>query len=575
MNLKIKIISLFLFVPFFSFAQEFDSNFLNSLPGDVRRDLLNQVEEDNSLNEEQYRRPSTFIEKPEISSDRFGIRIFSMMQTTLMPINEPNFDTDYVLDFGDTLQLQLIGTKSSIVNLLVGRDGSISVPDIGKIVVSGLSLEDASNLIKERIESLYIGVSAFVTLSKVRDIQIIVAGNVFNPGPYTLNGNSNIFHGLAVAGGPSELGSFRKISLIRKDKLIETIDLYDIFIYGKSSFGARLRSGDTIFVNSAIQLNGIYGGVKREATYELKENDTIKDLIFFANGFKPEADIENVFKEEFNNGVIKNKKVEVNDFPNEKLKDGNNIFVRQYPIREVSISGAVKNPGKYKLNEGDKISDVIERSGGYLANSYEFGGILLNQEALNANEYAKNELYKNFLSSLIRNSQATQSSSSTESVGILLQELKESKASGRIVAEFNLESLRLNPSKDIVIQDGDQIIIPEIVNHIYIFGEVANQGTTQYIENETFQSYISRRGGTLEDADLNNIFILHPNGISEKVQRKNVFRDGNSKVEIYPGSIIFVPRKPQNIFVTQSLQAYATILGNIGVSLASLSVLKD
>ena len=148
MNLKIKIISLFLFVPFFSFAQEFDSNFLNSLPDDVRRDLLNQVEEDNSLNEEQYRRPSTFIEKPEISSDRFGIRIFSMMQTTLMPINEPNFDTDYVLDFGDTLQLQLIGTKSSIVNLLVGRDGSISVPDIGKIVVSGLSLEDASNLIK-------------------------------------------------------------------------------------------------------------------------------------------------------------------------------------------------------------------------------------------------------------------------------------------------------------------------------------------------------------------------------------------------------------------------------------------
>lgn len=575
MNLKIKIISLFLFVPLFSFAQEFDSNFLNSLPDDVRRDLLDQVQEDNSLNEEQYRRPSTFIEKPEISSDRFGIRIFSMMQTTLMPINEPNFDTDYVLDFGDTLQLQLIGTKSSIVNLLVGRDGSISVPDIGKIVVSGLSLEDASNLIKERIESLYIGVSAFVTLSKVRDIQIIVAGNVFNPGPYTLNGNSNIFHGLAVAGGPSELGSFRKISLIRKDKLIETIDLYDIFIYGKSSFGARLRSGDTIFVNSAIQLNGIYGGVKREATYELKENDTIKDLIFFANGFKPEADIENVFKEEFNNGVIKNKKVEVNDFPNEKLKDGNNIFVRQYPIREVSISGAVKNPGNYKLNEGDKISDVIERSGGYLANSYEFGGILLNQEALNANEYAKNELYKNFLSSLIRNSQATQSSSSTESVGILLQELKESKASGRIVAEFNLESLRLNPSKDIVIQDGDQIIIPEIVNHIYIFGEVANQGTTQYIENETFQSYISRRGGTLEDADLNNIFILHPNGISEKVQRKNVFRDGNSKVKIYPGSIIFVPRKPQNIFVTQSLQAYATILGNIGVSLASLSVLKD
>ena len=573
MNLKIKIISLFLFVPLLSFAQEFDSNFLNSLPDDVRRDLLNQVEEDNSLNEEQYRRPSTFIEKPEISSDRFGIRIFSMMQTTLMPINEPNFDADYVLDFGDTLQLQLIGTKSSIVSLLVGRDGSISVPDIGKIVVSGLSLEDASNLIKERIESLYIGVSAFVTLSKVRDIQIIVAGNVFNPGPYTLNGNSNIFHGLAVAGGPSELGSFRKISLIRKDNLIESVDLYDIFIYGKSSFGTRLRSGDTIFVNPAIQLNGVYGGVKREGVYELKDNETLSDLIFFGNGLEPDADSGNIFKEVFENGAVKNIKVLPEEFSTVNLNDGNNVFIRQFPIRQVEISGAVKNPGKYRLNDGDTISDVIKRSGGYLPNAYTFGGILLNQEALKANEYAKDELYKKFLSSIVQNAQRMQSP--IESTGMLLQELKDSPVSGRIVTEFDLEKLIEDPSKDLLMQNGDQIIIPEVINHVYIFGEVANQGTTQFILGNSFESYVDDRGGFLEDADLNNIFILHPNGISEKVKKKNLFRDGRTSTKIYPGSIIFVPRKPENILLTQSLQAYATILGNIGVSLASLSVIKD
>ena len=159
---------------------------------------------------------------------------------------------------------------------------------------------------------------------------------------------------------------------------------------------------------------------------------------------------------------------------------------------------------------------------------------------------------------------------------MLLQEIKKSEASGRIVAEFNLESLRLNPSKDIVIQDGDQIIIPEIINHIYIFGEVANQGTTQYVENQTFESYISSRGGTLNDADLDNIFILHPNGISERISRKNVFRVGSrDKVNIYPGSIIFVPREIPNSFRTEVLQGYTSILGNLGVSLASISVLKD
>ena len=142
-----------------------------------------------------------------------------------MPINEPNFDADYILDFGDVIRLQLVGSKSLDTNISVERDGSINIPDIGKVVISGMSIDNATNLILKKIETAYIGVKAFVTLSEVRDIQIIVAGNVFNPGPYTLNGNSNVFHGLVVSGGPSELGSFREIDLIRNGKVFESVDL--------------------------------------------------------------------------------------------------------------------------------------------------------------------------------------------------------------------------------------------------------------------------------------------------------------------------------------------------------------
>ena len=67
---------------------------------------------------------------------------------------------------------------------------------------------------KTKFEISFIGVDVFVTLLNIRDIQILVAGNVFNPVPYTLNGNSNLFHALSVSGGPSDLGSFRKIDLI-------------------------------------------------------------------------------------------------------------------------------------------------------------------------------------------------------------------------------------------------------------------------------------------------------------------------------------------------------------------------
>ena len=574
MIFKKTILSVIFFCSSFAFPQQFDEEFLASLPDEVRVDLLNQVEDQNKIEEKQYRRPSTLIEKPEVKSGRFGVNIFSMMQSTLMPINEPNFDADYILDFGDIIQLQLVGSKSLITNIPVERDGSINIPEIGKVVISGMSIENATNLIVKKIETAYIGVTAFVTLSEVRDIQIIVAGNVFNPGPYTLNGNSNVFHGLVASGGPSELGSFRSIDLIRNEEVIESIDLYNIFIFGKSAFGTRLRSGDIIFINKTEKLNGIYGGVKRPGVYELNKNETVEDLIFFANGFKPEADLSNIVKEVFSAGVVQNIQIDLKETKNEILDDGGNIFVRSYPIRKVQITGAVNNPGTFTLNEGDKLSDLIKRAGGYLPNAYQFGGVLENEQALNANIYARDELYRSLLSSIIENSTRMQNSS-FDSTGALLQELKESPVSGRVVTEFDLNILQSNPEKDITLQKGDTVFIPEKINHVYLFGEISNQGTIQYQPNKNIDFYIDQKGGTLSRADLDNIFVLLPNGVSVRVKNKNLFRDGVSKIDIYPGSIIFIPRKSDRILLTQSLQAYASILGNLGVSLASLSVIKD
>ena len=212
----------------------YDESFLDSLPQGVRDDLEARAETRRDLEETQFRRPSSLILKPELdylpfesvpTSDRFGINFFSMMQTSLMPINDPNFDSSYVLDFGDIIEVQLVGQKTSDAELVIRRDGSVNVPEIGKVFISGLSLENASNLISEKINASFIGVDAYVSLINVRDIQVIVAGNAYNPGPYTLNGNSSVFHALTVSGGPSEFGSFRSIKLIRNDEVVEEVDL--------------------------------------------------------------------------------------------------------------------------------------------------------------------------------------------------------------------------------------------------------------------------------------------------------------------------------------------------------------
>ena len=167
------------------------------------------------LEEDRYRRPSSYIEKEDYRkqitdlkrqldrleneleesdkedlAERFGTKVFSLMQTTFMPFNEPNFDGSYILDFGDVLEIQMVGQKSQSIIAPIKRDGSINIPDVGKVFLSGLALDNAVNLISSKIETSFTGVDAFTTLVSIRDIQIIVSGNVFNPGPYTLNGNS-------------------------------------------------------------------------------------------------------------------------------------------------------------------------------------------------------------------------------------------------------------------------------------------------------------------------------------------------------------------------------------------------
>ena len=99
-----------------------------------------------------------------------------------------------MLDKGDVLQIQLVGQNDFNEELLINSDGSISFPDIGQIIVAGLSLDEASRLIQSKVSSAFIGTEAFINLAGIRDVNILVTGNAQNPGIYTLTGNSNILN---------------------------------------------------------------------------------------------------------------------------------------------------------------------------------------------------------------------------------------------------------------------------------------------------------------------------------------------------------------------------------------------
>tara|TARA_B100001559_G_C16481532_1_gene614002 strand:+ start:140 stop:1963 length:1824 start_codon:yes stop_codon:yes gene_type:complete len=585
-------------------AQDFDEDFLKSLPEEVQTDLMKRKSDKEELEEDRYRRPSSYVEKKNSrkkieqlqkeldllrgelleSEDnkldiRFGSEIFSLMQTTLMPFNEPNFDGEYVLDYGDVLEIQLVGQKSDSHILPVKRDGSVSIPGVGKVFVSGLSLDNAVNTISKKIESFYTAVEAYTTLVSVRDIQVIIAGNVFSPGPYTLNGNSTLFHALAISGGPSEDGSFRQIDLVRGGKVIETADFYETFINGASSFSSRLRSGDLVFVRPVSNLVSISGAVKRPGTYELRLDENLSTVISFANGINNKADLSQLSLIRISNGSVSNIPVKsLSEFNNMLSEDNDKLVIGSYSYRSVEIEGAVKNPGKYLVNEGAGIYDLVLIAGGYNNTAYPFGGVLENNQTKKINEKAGQKLYESFIDELSNiSSTVVPQQGEMGFLAELITEIKNTKPSGRVSAEFDLEKLKNDPSLDILLQDGDKITIPEFLDHIYIFGEINTEGTIRYKEGADFKYYIDKKGGYSPYANKKNVYVLHPNGETTLVaDNKNIFmRQRKDNMVLYPGSVIFIPRETAKVPFSVAAQAYASILGNIGVSLASVSVLKD
>ena len=589
-------------------AQELDENFLDSLPDDVREDLVNRADENTESAKENYR-PSQYssklkqaeelidlktrIEKDLLeletrlgSDDRlkiayelelFGKDFFSTFQTSFMPINEPNPDSSYTLDVGDILTIQLIGQKDSIEDFVISGDGSINIPDIGKLTLAGLSLDDASQLIKSRVSSSFIGIDSFISIAQIRDVNVLVAGNAENPGIYTLSGNSNLLQAISIAGGVNdEFGSYRAINLLRDNVVIETLDIYDLLINGNYNLKERLRSGDVIFVEPRKKIISIDGAVKRPAKYELKDKENLDVVIFYANGLRQTADMSNISLERILDGSLKSiPVVNISQFESIEPVDGDLIYIRNYPYRSATVSGAVLKPGTYTMSSGETLDDLVNKAGGFTNNAYPFGSVFENKEAKLINEKARVLLYQEFLDNIIALSQQNIGGSMDMTpIVTLTKEINKSEANGRIVIDI----LSIESRKSLGIQEGDSLLVPEKNNNVYVYGEVSSEGSVMYKENGDIDYFINKSGGTKKYADTSSIYVLHPNGESSRYSiKRNIFENSpKSDIQVYPGSIIFVPRKiDDSSSKTLVAQAYVTILGNLGLALASLSSISN
>jgi polysaccharide export outer membrane protein len=323
---------------------------------------------------------------PDSTLQVFGRSIFSSRTTQFAPVAYGPVDPSYQLGPGDEVHLILTGDVQLAYPLEVTREGAIVIPDVGQIFVNGMTLDGLRNTLFDRLGRVYSGVRRTpdattrfdVSLGRLRVNQVYVIGDVVRPGQLQLSAVSTVFHALQQAGGPSDIGSFRRIVVRRARGGELEMDLYDYLLRGDASRDVRLESGDRIFVPPALTQVAVQGKVRRPAIYEMKEGEGLRDALAFAAGLEADAALQRIqidrllpLSERIPGMDRSWLDIDLADLdpsgPTIPLRDGDEIrvFAALAERRNrVIVTGSVFHPGLYQYRQGMTLWDLLDRAGG-------------------------------------------------------------------------------------------------------------------------------------------------------------------------------------------------------------------
>lgn len=304
------------------------------------------------------------LQPREEKLEPFGYSIFSGEPSSFAPSESLSVPNDYVIAGGDSFTVSLYGKETATHNVIVDREGRLNLPGFSPIDVVGLTYAELKSLVTKKIKSEAIGLQAYVSIAQLRSLQVLVVGEVYQPGSYTLSPLSSATHALFASGGLTEISSLRNIEIKRQGKTISTLDLYDLLLKGDTRSDVVLQSGDVVFVPSVGPQVSVEGLVKRPAIFELKEGDTVEHLVKMFGGFKENAFLQQVQVKRVLNNTEKS--VVSVDFRESQIsyqpQGGDRIKVQ--PVNEqlvgaVSLIGAVARPGYFEWHSGMTVKSLI------------------------------------------------------------------------------------------------------------------------------------------------------------------------------------------------------------------------
>lgn len=454
------------------------------------------------------------------TSKVFGTELFSNSNLTFEPNLRMPTPRNYVIGPDDELLLNIYGLNMSQQTLKVSPDGTVNVKYAGVINVNGLTMEGATSFIKSRLTKYYPALNSGQTklqlsLGNIRSIRVILIGAINRPGTYTLPSLANLFNALYVSGGPAENGSLRNIELIRNNKVLLKADLYDFLVRGDLSSNVRLEDNDVIRVPFATRLITLNGQLNREGIFELQNNESLKDAITFAGGFKSKA-----FKGRITGSRYSDFDKSVIDVAGDSIQlfqptNGDEYFIdsiiNRYKNR-VIISGAVFKPGPYAITDGMTLKQLINKAQGLKEDVYTGRALVVR---------TKDDLSKEYIS-------------------VALKSITEGKEDGLLLKrEDSVHIASIFDLKDTAT--------------VTINGAVRKPGTYRYEEGLSLKSLILKAQGFSDEATGQGIEI------SRRKRDVEVNKSGSNIVELISindnkelsGSSTDLPLKPFDIITVK------------------------
>ncbi|MET3112915.1 protein involved in polysaccharide export with SLBB domain [Pedobacter sp. CG_S7] len=404
----------------------------------------------------------------------FGAELFKNSNITFEPNLRMATPKSYVIGPDDELLIDLSGDNEASYKLKVSPEGIIRLQYVGNLAVGGLSIEQATSKITSKMASTYPALRSgrtkiAVNLGNIRSIKITLVGEVVKPGSYTLSSLSTVFNALNASGGPNLNGSFRKIQVIRNNKVVSTIDVYDFLLKGIQVNNIRLQDQDVINIpvyQSRVEMSG---EVKRPALFEVLSSESLDDVLRFAGGFSNQAYTAKIKVLQNTNKERKIIDVVAEKFATYGPLNGDKYIVETILDRfenRVEIEGAVFRPGPFELEKGLTLKGLIIKADGLTEDAFLNRGYI---NRLNAD---------NTLALL----------------------------------SFDVAKVIAGTEKDILLQREDKVTISSLFDlrdeyKVSIQGEVRAPGTFNYADNMSLEDVIQMAGGFNEGATPNRIEI--------------------------------------------------------------------